>query len=291
MRRQINITCVHPGGGTVLVDQGRPGQRAQGIPASGPADQRVAARIWDILQLPSGAPLLEFTLSGGQWLISGEGQICLGGAEMNWKLNGRPAEAYTTIDIDGDFLLDGSFAKRGCRAYLGVRGQWDVTPLMDSVSPGIPGLPTIAEGWSVQINCAEEVPYTSDLEPCQHCPELPYAFTVIPGPEWSNFSANEQQQVLDQVYQVGQDSSRQGLRLLPQLDKTTPDTQAEKAVDPANNQLTMISAPVLPGTIQLSPAGPILLLYDAQTVGGFPRVLLLDKDDDINVAGQLKPGD
>jgi allophanate hydrolase subunit 2 len=35
----------------------------------------------------------------------------------------------------------------------------------------------------------------------------------------------------------------------------------------------MISAPVNDGTIQLAPSGPIVLLRNRQTVGGYPRIL------------------
>lgn len=284
MADQLTITCMHGGKGAYLVDQGRIGQRANGIPLGGPADRRTATRVKEILELSPASVLLEVTLSGGQWLISGKGQICLGGAEMNWKLNGRPAEAYTTIDLDGDYLLDGEHARRGCRAYLGIRGKWQVKKVLGSVSPGLPNLPVIKPGWSVQVKTLTEINYYSDLDPCQHCPALPYTFQVLPGPEWSWLTKDEQKKISTIAYTVGQDSNRQGLRFVP-------DTAFKKEDFATLKSKSLISSPVLPGTIQLTPSGPILLGCDAQTLGGFPRILLLKKTDDIDVAGQLKPGD
>lgn len=284
MADQLTITCMQGGTGALLVDQGRPGKRAIGIALGGAADRRAAGRVQEILQLPKGSVLLEFTLTGGQWLISGTGQICLGGAEMNWKLNGRPAEAYTTIDLDGDYLLDGEFARSGCRAYLGVRGEWQVDKVLGSVGSGLPNLPAIGPDWSVNITTLSTIGYHSDLYPCQHCPKLPHTFKVRPGPEWNWLTEQEQQKILTTSYAVGQDSSRQGLRLVPDIAFTEKDFATLKSK-------SLISSPVLPGTIQLTPVGPILLGCDAQTVGGFPRVLLLVKADDLDVMGQLKPGD
>jgi len=53
----------------------------------------------------------------------------------------------------------------------------------------------------------------------------------------------------------------------------------------------MLSSPVLPGTVQLSPAGPILLGPDAQTVGGYPRVLLVPDAEVQSMASQVAIGE
>jgi allophanate hydrolase subunit 2 len=53
----------------------------------------------------------------------------------------------------------------------------------------------------------------------------------------------------------------------------------------------MISGPVFTGTIQCPETGlPILLGPDAQTLGGYPRILQVVKADR-HLIGQLRPGD
>ena len=53
----------------------------------------------------------------------------------------------------------------------------------------------------------------------------------------------------------------------------------------------IVSVPVLPGTVQIPPDGmPIMLLADAQTIGGYP-VLGHVIAADLPIAGQLRPGD
>ncbi|MGB3801904.1 MAG: hypothetical protein WA952_18945, partial [Lewinella sp.] len=50
----------------------------------------------------------------------------------------------------------------------------------------------------------------------------------------------------------------------------------------------LLSSAVLPGTVQLTPSGAILLGPDAQTIGGYPRALVVV--DDLSPAFQLRPG-
>lgn len=53
----------------------------------------------------------------------------------------------------------------------------------------------------------------------------------------------------------------------------------------------MKSSAVAPGIIQLPPSGlPILLMKDAQTIGGYPRILYV-AEYHLWRAGQLAPGD
>ena len=53
----------------------------------------------------------------------------------------------------------------------------------------------------------------------------------------------------------------------------------------------LVSAPVAPGTVQVPPDGrPIVLLADAQTIGGYPRLGEVATVD-LPVLAQLRPGD
>jgi allophanate hydrolase subunit 2 len=48
---------------------------------------------------------------------------------------------------------------------------------------------------------------------------------------------------------------------------------------------------VLPGTVQITPAGNLMVLMrEAQTTGGYPRILQLTTES-INALAQLKTGD
>ena len=63
----------------------------------------------------------------------------------------------------------------------------------------------------------------------------------------------------------------------------------EESLD--NELPSILSSGVLPGTVQLTPSGKMLVLMrDAQTTGGYPRILQLT-DSAINIMAQLKHGD
>ena len=58
-----------------------------------------------------------------------------------------------------------------------------------------------------------------------------------------------------------------------------------------NTLAGMLSQPVLPGTVQFTPDGNlIILMRDAQTTGGYPRIFQLTEDS-INLLAQKRQGD
>ncbi|MEM8584448.1 MAG: hypothetical protein AAGF87_09280 [Bacteroidota bacterium] len=295
-------------GGCRVVDAGRPGMLARGIAEGGAADRASLSRLNEMLEQDPENPGLEFTLDAGHWLISGQGQIAIGGADMNWRINGRPAELYTIIDLDGDYLLQGGVAERGVRAYIAVKGEWQkLQRVWGSVSPGVPGIDTCAVGMIFEVTSAGRAPYASDLELDQHLPKLPLKLSVLPAPEWSWLSAEEQTRLLTTIWSVAPASNQQGLRLAPTDQKIESPNSPRPKIQKWNasgyfpgqgsgarsaQERHLISSPVLPGTVQYPPGGePILLLRQAQTVGGYPRVLILNTMQDLDLLGQVSLGD
>jgi antagonist of KipI len=97
---------------------------------------------------------------------------------------------------------------------------------------------------------------------------------VLPGAD----ATNPTHALFEASWKVANASDRQGLRL-------------EGPALAAMEKSERISAPVAPGTIQLPPDGhPIVLLGDAQTHGGYPRIGHVARVDLPRLA-QLRPGD
>lgn len=86
---------------------------------------------------------------------------------------------------------------------------------------------------------------------------------VIPAAEYTMFDAAAQQAFWHADWTITPNSNRMGYRLSgPALKRTA------KA-----NDVELLSHAVLPGTIQVPPNGqPILLMGDAQTAGGYPKI-------------------
>lgn len=262
MAKTLTLRCLRTGGGVTLVDGGRPGYQHLGVSPGGAADPHAYRIANMLLQRPATAPCLEITQTAGRWLLWGEGQFVLTGADMNWRLNGRLLEAGHVHYLSEDGLLTGTVARRGLRSYLALNGGWQLPTLLGSQAAGLPGISPIQTGWEVTVVQRQTAPFRSTLESTLLPAADPLPLAVFPGPEWSLLPSDLRYALLHSLFTIQPDSNRQGIRL-----KTAP--------FPRVTLPPQISSPVLPGTIQLTPSGPILLGPDAQTIGGYPRALLL----------------
>lgn len=276
MARTLTIRCEKTGGGAYLVDDGRKEHGALGVPCGGPADPFSVQAARRLLQQAPNTPCLELTLTGGRWWLAGEGQICLTGADMGWRLDGHPINTYSAINLNGEALLSGGQARNGLRGYLSASGNWDLPRRLGSVGAGVPGILPVVPGWHVRITGKTVIsdPAATATAFLPVAAQGAHKLVVQPGPEWSLLRADQQRQLLGEAYRIGRDSNRQGIRLAP-------------AGILAMRLPPLISSPVLPGTIQLTPTGPVLLGPDAQTIGGYPRVLLVTDAKALAMAFQL----
>lgn len=259
--------------GARLVDGGRPGYLHQGVARGGAADPVAAAKANKLLGQHPMTPCIEIPLHGGSWSLSGDGWLVLTGADMQWSLDGVQLDRYTPIRVTGSQSLRGTFAKSGCRAYLAVAGQWLLPTVLGSVEIGVPGITTSFPAGEIRIECTSPDMPPEALSPSYPNREDMVSLTAHPGPEWNWLDDREKSQLYT-PYTVHPDSNRQGIRL-----------QADSRLDRRLPEL--LSSPVLPGTVQWTPSGLILLGPDAQTVGGYPRVLFVPK---WTAAYQLLPG-
>ena len=267
----LTIQCLHPGTGAFLTAPPRTGRAHLGIPRGGPADRFAAARANVLLQQSPDHPCLELTHTPGRWLLSGRGQLAIAGADMNLRLNGRLLERQMVQYLDGDYLLAGTQGQGGARLYLAVAGDWRVEfPLVAT---------PLKSGWSCTVEGAGEVPFAVDLEMERHrfSGEEPFALSVVAGPEWEETPTHVRRWLTGTVFTLSPQSSRQGWRLVA-------------PAPPAGIRNTLLSSAVTPGTVQLSPSGPIILGPDAQTPGGYPRVLLLERQRTLDRLYQCRPG-
>ena len=275
MADTLTVRRIGSAQGVCLVDHGRPGYRDRGIAQGGPADPLAAATANRLLDQKVDGCCIELTLLGGHWQFSGRGQIALTGANMDWRLNGQPVEQYRVLNLEGENELRGGVARRQCRAYLGIRGEWTVPRVLESAEAGLPGTVRFAEGTALRVVSARwATPGKASLVLPQD-PSEPLLLAAEPGPEWRLLTARERAWLVARAYTVGAQSDRQGIRL-------SAAGVAERIRLPG-----MLSSAVLPGTVQLTPAGPILLGPDAQTVGGYPRLLQVE---DLAAAFQLPTG-
>ena len=97
--------------------------------------------------------------------------------------------------------------------------------------------------------------------------------TCFKGPEFFLLNKHQQEQLLTQNFSISKDNNRMGYKLEEVLE---------------NNLAQILTSSVMPGTVQLTPSGTlIVLMRDCQVTGGYPRVLQLTEAS-INAFAQEK---
>ncbi len=275
---RAGLRVVSAGMLTTVQDLGRPGWRATGVPSGGAADA-LAARIANLLVgNGEGAAGLEFTMIGPEIEFLSDGLIALGGAEF------AGCAAWQPLRVTAGQRIKFGAAVAGCRGFLAVAGGLDVPRVLGSRS-------TYARagigGWLGRaLQAGDELPVNAWAQAravAEHwwldrriLPEYGPAPTlrVLPGAQAAEFGDAWQ----EREWKVTPQSDRMGMRL------------AGTALARAGGG-ELWSTAVAPGTVQVPPDGqPIVLLADAQTIGGYPQLANVIRVD-LPLLAQVRPGD
>jgi biotin-dependent carboxylase-like uncharacterized protein len=268
------LEVLHPGPLTTVQDAGRPGQAALGVGRSGACDRGAAALADRLVGNPSGTAVLETTFGGlevrarGDLLVATAGARCAGG----W-----PHAAPTRLR-DGEVLRLGP-PVTGVRTYVAVRGGIAVEPVLGSRATDVlaalgPAVP--AAGDLLPVGPATGPLPLVDVAAVGEPDGGDVVLDVLPGPrrDWFDETAWA---LLTARWGVTSESDRVGLRL-----QGTPLTRTTDGELPSEGMVR--------GAVQVPPSGlPVVLLADAPVTGGYP-VIAYVVDDDVDRAGQLRPG-
>jgi biotin-dependent carboxylase-like uncharacterized protein len=264
---------------TSVQDTGRVGYRNIGVPLSGSMDSISAGIANGLLNNDKNDAVLEITMLGPILEFLKSAKIAISGAELSAKINNTSILNNKVYYLKkGDILSFGAITK-GVRCYLAVEGGFKTEKILKSRSfyTGI----TSQE----KLNKNDKIPFKSKSKNTKDFKGLlknkvhffeTNELEVYKGPEFNLFTKVEQKQLTLNKFTVSNQSSRMGYRL-------------EEIV--IEHTKSIITSPVIPGTVQLTPEGKlIVLMKDAQTTGGYPRVLQLSEKS-IAILAQKKVGD
>ena len=284
------IRVVRPGLLTTVQDDGRWGYQRFGVPVAGPMD-RMSHRLANLLvgNTPAAATL-EVTLVGPHLEFEETTLFAVAGAAFELALDGVPIAGDTAhLAQVGQRLVFGE-RRWGGRAYIGVAGGIDVSPVFGSRATHVGSRLGGVDGRAVTTG--DVLPLGAERErhvsPGERRPPVVSRLgetagrgegaqvRVIPGPHEERFGPAGLAALESGRYTVGVNSDRMGYRLSgPALEHTT---EAE-----------LLSAPVGVGAIQVPLSGePIILMADHQTTGGYARIGTVITAD-IPVVAQLVP--
>jgi antagonist of KipI len=276
---------------TSVQDLGRARFRQFGVSPGGALDS-FGLRVANLLVgNDEGAAGLEITLGGLQLRFEDEHVIAWCGGEFDVQIGSTRFPAGHAAHVQAGDRLKFGRPQIGCRAWLGVSGGIDVSPVLESRSTdlrahfgGFKGR-TLRDGDVVPLGTR---PGTASAATAISSWTAPYDWVnpakpkpilrFVRGVDWDRFNASSIQRLTTEAFDVSPDSDRMGVRLEgPEL----------KRIDESD----LISEAVAPGTIQVPPNGkPILLLGDCQTIGGYPKIAHVITVD-LGVAAQLRTGD
>ena len=275
----MSIKVIQPGLLSSIQDFGRTGYAQYGVPQSGVMD-RYAAKIANLLVGNTQyEAVMETTLMGPTLQFQEEMLVALVGLEAVVTLNDEKLALLKPFEVkDGDVLQLKQITK-GTRLYLAVKGGFLTEKKLESRSMYEP------------ITSSGLLKKDDELKVAAYKGEKEKAFAhikfeaekyessqleVFPGPEFYRLPEELKVELLTKKFSISKNNSRMAYQLEEKLENELP---------------SILTQPVLPGTVQFTPGGNlIILMRDAQTTGGYPRIFQLTEES-INLLAQKKQGD
>ncbi len=274
-----HIKVIQAGLYSSIQDQGRFGQGQWGVPCAGPMDSLAFDLANHLLRNDPDDACMEMTMTGGEFLFEKPTQIVLTGAQGKILCNDSLFANNQVINIQANDVIKIKPFQKGCRMYMGIKGGFQTDQILGSRSwyPGI--TPTNRLGKGAQI------PYKTlkgkqDSTLAHVASDIAYfqenTLEVYPGPEAEKLKKDNFEHLFEKEFTLSNRQDRMGI----QLEEPFPNSLEE-----------ILTSPVFPGTIQLTPGGKLLVLMrDAQVTGGYPRVLQLSSRS-LSILSQKRPGE
>ncbi len=295
----MQISIIKPGFLSILQDLGRNLFRSQAVPVSGAMDTLSARIANKAIGNNDGAVVIEFSCATAVFIADTDILIAYAGDCAILKSGDRYLPAERPLFIPAGKVLNFTKNPAGSRTYLAVSGGWDVPEVLGSRSTyltasfgGFQGRPLqkgdLLKSSDYLTSISKKI--LSRLEGREiNFPNWGIArqlllpvnrknIRVVPAQEFIWFDGRSMVDFLSKPYTLTAQSNRMGYHLEGSiLNRIIKDE--------------LLSTAVVPGTIQVTGNGSlVLLMADCQTTGGYPRIAQVAAID-LPLCGQLSPGD
>jgi antagonist of KipI len=272
---------------TTVQDAGRNGYRRFGINPNGAMDKTAARLINILLGNPDSEDVLEIHFPGSEITFQENAVFALGGANFRAKLSGESLENWKPYYAEKGSVLKFTEKVFGSRLYLSVQGGFALEKWLGSASTNLTAKIGGLAGGKLQKGDEVKFKIQNSKLKIQNTrisdSLIPFysnfpTVRVTAGAEFESLTAFGEQCFRHQNFTVSQNSDRMGFRL-----NGTPFFLLDKK--------ELVSSAVNFGTIQLLPDGQlIVLMADAQTSGGYPRIAHI-VETDLPIVAQLSVND
>ncbi|TSE09626.1 biotin-dependent carboxyltransferase family protein [Aquimarina algiphila] len=250
---------------TTIQDGGRFGFSKYGVPRSGAMDKLSYGLANLLLGNDKNSACIEWTFQPPVLHFFENTEIVLTGAEADAFLNDLKIDMYKKIRIVKDDILKFKSCRKGVYGYVGIRKGFSTSLILKSRS----FYKSITSDYRLENDAVLPYEMSNIFDRQLSTISIPILFDstqkleVYKGPEFDHLSKDQQSFLFDNSFTISNTINRMAIQLEEKLYNDLP---------------SMLTSPVLPGTVQLTPSGTlIILMRDCQTTGGYPRVLQLSE--------------
>jgi biotin-dependent carboxylase-like uncharacterized protein len=287
INNDLGLVVTNPGVMSLVQDAGRFGAFNLGLTNGGPADALAFYWANKLCGNKVNSAVIEVSLGGLQLMAKMNCILAITGAPMGLTINGITKSLWRSFLIKAGDTIHLDYASKGVRAYIAIRGGFDIPLSFGSASTicreAIGGL----SGEKLRINDVIPCKVNLDILNTKTLFKLPdvaqpqYSNTVclrtVLSYQYRDFCNVDKRLFFSSDYQISQYWDRMGYRLTGQVLK--PNVEG------------ILSEGICYGAIQIPKDGqPIVLLNDRQTIGGYPKIGAVISQDCAKLS-QLRQGD
>ncbi|WP_172328147.1 biotin-dependent carboxyltransferase family protein [Mangrovicoccus sp. HB161399] len=263
----MSLTVLSPGPLATVQDAGRGGLRHQGVSAAGPMDPPAFMLANALAGNDPAAAAIEFAGFGGSFRAETDCRIAVTGGRIDLALPGQKGVAGQAYRLRAGEEVRIGAVGGATWGYLAVSGGIAIAPALGSrathLRSGLGGLDGRALQAGDVLPLGAFDPFDPCLAPAVSAPddkEGPAEIRVVPGPQDDRFSAATLARFAAEEFTVTPQRDRMAMVL------GGPVLAAEGGHD-------IVSDGTVPGSVQVPGSGrPLVLMAEAQTTGGYPKI-------------------
>ncbi|MBX2878692.1 MAG: biotin-dependent carboxyltransferase family protein [Granulosicoccus sp.] len=281
------LKVISAGPAVSLQDLGRPGYCRYGLSKGGAMDPYAMAEGAALLGNECDAAAIEMAGFGGKYRAEGGGiYAALTGAPMKSSIRSQAVSWRTIFYIrEGDTLeVGGTLEDQGVYGYLHVRGGFQVTPEIGSISThiraGIGGIngKALSAGTLLSLDKIDDQDLKISRLPTPNHLSRDY-LRILWGAQSNRFSQETRDRLLGETFCISHRRDRMAMRLTPL-----------NSEQPFEALLSGLSDPVQDGEVQMTGDGvPAIVMREHQPTGGYPRIASVISAD-LAAAAQIPTG-